>query len=400
MQTTLRILKNNKQELSKYGKLLGLNTESWPTLFSNLIISDLGRLNAVDGTTISVIPTKILQTTQDANKVALIFAGILQPNTSLVSNRVMFADSFNKVVDRYGKAGLFPTLSKGVSYPSSLQRNKSDGIMESENVWLVDLFSGGIAYQRTISSQNKYYVVDTTIYEGWNRFSGDEINSIFQNLPADTGKAVVERFISLLDQPKFGFVKQNCNIRSTYLAAICQVVGLPPLIRMEEKIKDPVYQKYLTEILSTTDPLKAFCYEGDTNARDFAPFIYAEEMYLRKMYGIDICTGPIREDLPLNLTVLELCRRVNKRPTEIVWYTRPNKYPELFFSSSLKDVVNEIETSQTMRQFIAENLAKLGLITESEMINGDAVILAKTFFSFMQQVEKRAQQKLRGSKSV
>ncbi len=391
MKTTLRILKNNKKELFEYGQMLGLKTNDWASLAPNLVISDQGILTNQDSSLTTVIPSSIMQVGVSADKISLMFQGLLQPDTSLVSNRVIFVDNFNAITNQFSMSGSTPSISKGVSYPSSLQRNKSSRVMTTDNVWLIDLFSLGVAYQQITETDNRYYVVDTTIYEGWNRFSSNEITSIFKDLPKNTGKAVVKRYLALLNQSKYQFVKQNCRTRSAYLNAICEVTKLKPLIQMEVCIQDKKYQSYLTEILSTTSPLQAFCFEGDTNARDFSPFVYAEEMYLRDKYGVDICTGPIREDLPLNLSVLKLCQNANSTPTPILWYTRPETLPELLFTSSYQEVVTIIETNLVARQFVAENLAKLGLIKLVDMKGSNTKLLSQVLFKFMQSVEKLAQ---------
>ncbi|EKD79756.1 MAG: hypothetical protein ACD_40C00323G0008, partial [uncultured bacterium] len=396
MKTTLRTLKNNQKELRAFAAILGVNAINWPLLSRSLVTSEQGSLISADQSVVPVTPLSLLNTPVSADFVAKLYRAIFQPETSLLSSRVMLSLQFNSLCARLANPGSFPTLSKGVSYPSSLQRGGSTKTLSSDNVWLLDLFSGGAAYLRAVESTNQYYVVDTTIYEGWNRFTDPEINQIFTSLPTNNpGQTIVGRFLSILRSPPYQYVLTTCRVRGAYLSAIAQVLKLPPVVKMESVLLDPIFLRYLDQVLAVVNPLQAFCYEGDTNARDFAPFVYAEEMYLREKYQVDSCTGPLREDLPLNFSVLNLCRQLNSLPTPIIWYTRPDSLPPLTFSSSLPDVLTVLTTNPTALSFAKENLLKLGLVTTEQLASITPTQLANILYLFMRQVETLAQQRLK-----
>ncbi|MBI4153048.1 hypothetical protein HY497_00870 [Candidatus Woesearchaeota archaeon] len=146
MTSTLKKLKNERELLISYANTLGIPANSWNDIASQLVVSEDARAVRSDGSEINVIPTACLDTDADGRKVRQLAQALLQPETSTIASRVFFAPSFAALIERwrareYKKA---PKIYKGVSYPSSLQRAKSEAIIEADNPWLIDLFAFGV----------------------------------------------------------------------------------------------------------------------------------------------------------------------------------------------------------------------------------------------------------------
>ncbi|KKU89155.1 MAG: hypothetical protein UY18_C0003G0042, partial [Microgenomates group bacterium GW2011_GWF2_47_9] len=58
------------------------------------------------------------------------------------------------------------------------------------------------------------------------------------------------------------------------------------------------------------------------------------------------------------------------------------------------DVKATISKDLLIKQFVAQNLVKLGLIGEEDLVNADLTILAQTLYTFIEEVETKAQETL------
>jgi len=396
VRSTLRRLKDEKKLLIRYANLLGIEGDSWESIAPYLVISQDAISERSDGSNVFVVPEVCLRTDASAEKSRRLALALLQPGTRYASDRVFFAPDFTSLVENWQSTNTngTPVITKGVSYPSSLQRGKSQGIIGADNVWLLDLFTGGCEYCRQMGDPNAYRIVDTTIYEGWNRFSDEQMRRILIDLPSSNpGGAIVERFLDTVRRPEFEYLLENTRRRGAYLQAIANVLGLPEVVKMEDVIASKQFQQALTQVAEAIDPTEAFSFEGGTNARDFTPFVYAEELALRDLIGAASCTGPVREDLPLNVGVLKLYRKTGQNPTPITWYTRPGEFPQLNFSDGKSKVREVISSSQNeyLPAFLQENLVR-GSRMEARTELYTVSQLTSSLHELMRQVQKTYQQ--------
>ncbi|MBD3362578.1 hypothetical protein GF362_02560 [Candidatus Dojkabacteria bacterium] len=368
-RSTLRQLKDYNKKLTDFATSLGLKSSNWEDYSKYIALTEDFIQIRQDKSKIYSTPQICLDANITSKKILDFYNALFQPDVKKAIDIISFPNSLLSVLKKW-KARNYqspPIITKGVSYPSSLQKQKTKKIIKTDNFWLIDLFAIGYRYTSSFKSKRYFYVVDTTIYEGWNQFSDNEIEKIFSDLPkSKKAEVLVERFMNTINEPKYQYVIKNKEIRGKYLQAIAETLGLNDVIRMENKIQTEVYQKYLNKVLDKMKFDKLFSFEGYTNARDFTPFVFAEELFLREEVNADICVGPLREDLPLNLDVLKLNRKLEIDPTPIAWYTRPSNLPKIYFDCSKNDLLRVIEEDQNNKifNFIFENLDRIGKVKE------------------------------------
>lgn len=386
MASTLKKLKNEEKLLAAYANELGIDGDSWDEIADQIVISEDFRSTRSDKSGIQVMPRVCLETDETCWTLA---DAVFQPTPNAITSRVSFAPSFVALAkswrDRdYTSA---PRINKAVSYPSVLQRGKSEEILAADNPWLIDIFSFGVQYCRMMTDSTAYRVVDTSCYELWNRVNEEESRYIsggpFTPNPPET---VVERFLEVLQREKYEYLWENEKRRNTYLEALAKVTGLPAVISMRDEMQRSQFINAVGRMLGKTfDGIvrNPFCYEGATGARNFVPFVCAEEAMLSEVYGINACIGPIREDLPLNVAVLRAITEENllsgyageigaaeRKPlikwTPTFWYTRPTTFPPLTLEATEREVLSALEGDVIATKFAAENLKKLGREPDGE----------------------------------
>lgn len=387
-RTTLRRLKDEKKSLVDYANLLGISGSDWNDISQQLLVSEDFFVYRSDRSMVSATPSSCLSTFVASVDVRTLSMALFQPEVSYTSSRVMFVPSFISLIEKWKNSGNVPRLSKGVSYPSSLQNEKSKDIMVSDNPWLVDLFSGGVWYCKTVANNDAYLVLDTTCYELWNRINDVELSYILEKGSSNPAQQLINRFLEIYNCSTYSYLRENANIRGKYLEAIAQTVTLPKVINMRDVLDTPSFEDSLNTLLEKIDgSANLFCYEGNTQARDFAPFVYAEEEVASALYDVAACTGPIREDLPLNLSVLQLAQLTAKTSAPVLWYTRPGNLPQLTFESKNSEIALALQDGAILR-FVEENMIKIGMLKNNVGRNINYNII-DSFSCFIRDVQEK-----------
>ncbi|MBI4153049.1 hypothetical protein HY497_00875 [Candidatus Woesearchaeota archaeon] len=227
-----------------------------------------------------------------------------------------------------------------------------------------------------------YRVLNTTNYELWNRITDKEAIYILGKKRLNRADKIVERFLQVYEEPKYAYLRENARIRGNYLQAIAEVVGLPKVISMECRIQEEPFVRVLDEVVQKAGKEDLFCFEGATSARNFAPFVYAEEAALRETEDISACIGPMKEDLPLNLRLLQLNKAMGTQPMPVFWYTRPTSFPPLTINATEREIMEVLSQDVTTTRFVEENLVKLGRLKPGEKLE----YIAREWYVLMQNI--------------
>jgi len=391
MKTTTSVLKDNRRLLSSFLSNSDSPTASWSDMAQSLltteasISSETGRL---------AVPLLCLDSQIPAQKLGQLYEAVFQPATRLVSDEIMSVEGFNELIERWRYKGLqrAPKLCKGVSYPSQL-RTTPKKVMVSDNIWMLDLFTRGVAYTRQMGDKDAYVVADTTIYEGWNQLSEEDYGQLMADLSSlNAGPDLISRYLDLLTKSEYRHIRQNIAIRGGYIRAICEVLGLPAPIQIEKLMKTEAYGRYLSMLLDKESGEALFSKNENPASylvRDFSPFVFAEELTLRKLAGVDGSIGPLREELSIGVNVSRWHTLVGTKPTPIIWYTRPNKLPDLNFNDSrdriavtLSDPKNDV-----LLNFVVENLARINALESKAYTNNDLPQIVDRLFDVMNKIE-------------
>lgn len=385
-------MKDQRSTLERFLGHRGPDESSWDQL--SACLSTTTTSVAENGI---VVPASCLDHDVAANKVVQLYQAIFQPHIMSTTDTIMTVPAFNALIDQWERKGTHtaPLFSKGVSYPSHLRGGKARQVIASDNVWMLDLFTRGVTYTRQMGDAGSYLVVDTTFYEGWNRFAPNEIVRLTTGLPSsNAGETLIARYFELMHEPKYAFLIENIRTRGRYAAAICDVVGLRAPVTIEEMMVSDEYSKHLSALIDRVGAPDAFSKRGKENSdyyvREFSPCVYAEELVLRETQQVDAYLGPIREELPLGVNVRGWHELMGTTPTPLAWYTRPNKFPELDFDTNCHTVSAILRHPDNSRlvTFLGESLVRLDRLENRIYGSDDATEVVFTLVELMREVRE------------
>ncbi|MFH1400327.1 MAG: hypothetical protein ABIH41_02310 [Nanoarchaeota archaeon] len=400
MKSTLRRAKNSKKEIYQfaqaYRRLTGRDPcEATPNdvIDRDVITTDDLYTIRNDGREAQSIPAALLTSDLRADRLLVATQALLQPTGTQnpKTGTIALAYVIEDVVRRWTQTGRRPNVCKAVSYFSELQRGKSEEVNPCEKISTFDLLAMGRRYVDTMGSEAAFTVIGTMNYELWNRLSSEETATMLGDLRSGSaGTQLVERYLETLQEPRYAYLRENIALRERYLRAMADLVGAA-YVPIDDIMATERYQEELTRFLELPgDEQGAWLYEGDTQARNFAGFVVAEEAALYEC-GNDICLGPLQEDIPLNAAVATIQTRMRTEPALLpVWYNRPAQMPRLTVDAT-PDVIRQTlsdERNSNYREYIGELMDKSGYARRTGSDTRDLGALVETTIAFCADVNR------------
>ena len=398
MTSVAKAIRNNKGLLTTYwGAIAKQTAPLWKEQVSLALLTSNSAILAADrddGNISPALPFSFLQSQMPCNQAARLLDAVLQPGTTLITDRIIFRENFLALLASSekktwwgAKSNAAPKLVKAVSYPSAARELGPGSLLETDSFWMLDLFATGMTYADKMNDPRSFYVLNTSIYEGWNVFNEEEGDYIARGKDA---KQIVERYLEILKE-RYASVLWNIGRRRKYVNAITRVLGMPDALDAEDLMQSRAFLKWLDRLKQSADRKGTPLFPRKPNdSFDFAAFVYAEERALRDKYGIDGYIGPLREELQLNTTIAGMCSTAfNDTVMPYIWYTRP-KLADISFNTTDAELRSALDTpNPAQREYLFEILQRLGQLEPGSGFEETSTdMLVDSFIMFRKKIDK------------